>query len=231
MITVATFLWGNKYSPMYVERAAAGVRRNLHQPHRFLVLTEPDRIANFSSGIERHALPNPELIGRGCFPRLRLFDPEWQAAHGVEDRLVCVDLDNVIVGALDPLFDRPEPLLIPQGVNMSNPCPYNCSMFMLRRGAHSEVWRQFSLEAAKTIKHYEFPDDQGWIWHMVPVLPAGWQVGPDSGIWAFSKGRGRAAWPADSRLPPGARVVAFPGGRDPSKFAYLSWVKEHWRED
>jgi hypothetical protein len=94
---------------------------------------------------------------------------------------------------------------------------------MLRAGAHPEVWLDFSLDAARKVPYYAFPDDQGWIWHKLPNAE-GWRCGPESGIWSFRK-RG---WPKDDKLPEGARIVAFPGSRDPSMFTHLDWMKEHW---
>jgi hypothetical protein len=49
---------------------------------------------------------------------------------------------------------------------------------------------------------------------------AGWPCGPDSGIWSF----GKRGWPRNNELPSGARMVAFPGYRDPSMFENLDWV-------
>jgi hypothetical protein len=112
----------------------------------------------------------------GCFARLRMFDPEWQWIARVDECLVNIDLDTVITGPLDPLFDRPEPFVIMQKGNASNPCPYNGALMMIRAGAHPEVWTDFSLEAAAETAHYEFPDDQGWIWHKMPNA-AGWKCG------------------------------------------------------
>jgi uncharacterized protein YbdZ (MbtH family) len=129
----------------------------------------------------------------------------------------------VVTGLLDPLFDRPEPFLIWQGANQSNPNPYNGSVMMLRKGAHPEVWRDLTPAAVEAIERHEFPDDQGWLWHKLPGA-AGWPVGEDSGIWAF----GKRGWPADNRLPAAARIVAFPGKRDPAQITHLDWVKEHW---
>jgi hypothetical protein len=37
------------------------------------------------------------------------------------------------------------PFVILHGGNASNPCPFNGSLFMLRAGAHPEVWGDFSL--------------------------------------------------------------------------------------
>lgn len=223
-LVVCTFLWGKKYTPIYVERLYAGLRQHLEQPFRFMCMTERDRIAHLSSGIERHAIKDPELTNiRGCFARLRMFDQGWQHNRQIDDRLVCLDLDVVITGPLDPLFDRPEPLVVLQGANASNPCPFNCSVMMLRKGAHPELWTDFSLDKLDDIPRYEFPDDQGWLWHKVPQA-AGWKVGAASGIYAFKK----PGWPRGDHLAKDARIVSFIGWRDPKAFTHLPWVQEHW---
>jgi hypothetical protein len=210
VLTVCTWQWGDKYSDDYVTKLAAGVRRHLRQPHHFIV-----------------AKPEPgdeNLVGRGCFCRLRMFDPEWQAARGIDERLVCLDLDLVITGELDTLFNRPESFMILGGANSVNPNPFNCSVMMLRAGFYKNTWSDFTLEAAEKVPWYAFPDDQSWIWHKIPRAVT-WQCGPRSGIWSFRK-RG---WPEDDRLPEGARIVAFPGSRDPKQFEHLDWVKENWK--
>ena len=223
-LVVCTWLWGKKYSPIYVERLHAGVRKHLKQPFRFMCMTERDRIANFTNGIERHAIKDPMLTEiKGCFARLRMFDPGWQQNRQIDDRLVCLDLDVVITGPLDPLFDRPELLVVLQGANASNPCPYNCSVMMLRKGAHTELWTDFDVNKLDYIPRHEFPDDQGWLWYRAPKL-AGWQVGAKSGIYAFQK----PGWPPGEALPSDARMVSFIGWRDPNAFTRLPWVKEHW---
>jgi len=45
------------------------------------------------------------------------------------------------------------------------------------------------------------------------------------GVYAFKKRN----WPKGDALPSNARVVAFPGFRDPSQFGHLDWVAQHWR--
>lgn len=224
MLVVATWLWGLKYSPVYVERLYAGVRKHLKQPFRFMCMTERERVTAFSPGIERHAIKDPTLLGlKGCFARLRMFDPAWQQNRQIEDRLVCLDLDVVVTGPLDPLFDRPEALVVLQGANASNPCPYNCSVMMLRKRAHEELWTDFRLDRLDLIPRHEFPDDQGWLWFRAPKL-AGWQAGSGSGIYAFQK----PGWPKGDNLPADARIVSFIGWRDPNAFLHLPWVKENW---
>ena len=215
MLHVCCWHWGQKYGVEYIDRLRAGVGRNLKQPYRWSVF-RPERG-------DDHL-----VLAKGCFARLRMFDPDWQMRQGIGsgERLVCLDLDSVVTGSLDPLFDRPEPFLILQGANASNPCPYNGSIMMLRGGYRPDVWSDFSLEAAAaTMPYYGFPDDQGWLAHKIPDA-AGWAVGAESGIYAFQK----PGWPSrGTALPADARLVVFPGYRDPSLFTKLPWVQQHWK--
>ena len=213
MLWVTTWRWMSKYPGHYVERLKAGIERNLKQECKFGVF------APYAEDEYLTKIP-------GCFCRLRMFDREWQKAHGIAeaDRIVLVDLDVVITGPLDDLFDRDEDFVILQGANAANPCPFNGSLQMLRAGKHEEVWSDFSLKKAGQVPFYEFPDDQGWLAAKIPDA-AGWKAGPESGVYAFQK----PGWPKGDALPKDARLVAFPGWRDPARFASLDWVKTHWR--
>jgi hypothetical protein len=213
MLWIATFRWGSKYPGHYVERLRAGVERNLTQEYKFAVFAP---------------LAQDEYLTKvpGCFCRLRMFDPAWQERHGITigDRIVSIDLDTVITGPLDPLFDIDDPFAILLNANSSNPCRYNGSVFSFLAGYRPDVWSDFSLKAASQIKYDSFPDDQAWLNHEIPDAKR-WEVGPESGIFAYCKPH----WPKGDALPKDARIVAFPGWRDPSKFTHLSWVKENWR--
>ena len=226
MIAFCTWLWGDKYEISDVVKLYSGIKRNISQPFRFLVMTERERNWSPPSEIERHAIKDPDLLAhKGCFARLRMFDYGWQKNRGIDDRLVCLDLDTVVVSEIDPLFNRPEPFVILGGANSKNPCPYNGSVIMLRPGHHGEFWSEFSIDAVKHTKFYEFPDDQGWFWHMLPNA-ATWPCGRKSGIYGFMK----PGWPImNHELPDRARMVVFPGARMPKDFAHLDWIRRHWR--
>lgn len=213
MLWVTTWRWSRKYDLHYVERLRAGVERNLEQEYRFAVFA-PEEEDEYLTKIP------------GCFCRLRYFSPEWQERHGIQpgDRIVCIDLDVVITGELDPLFDRDDSFVILSGANAANPNPYNGSLQMLKAGEHSDVWRDFSLKKAGEVPFHEFPDDQGFLWHKIPKAGQ-WKVGPESGVYAFQK----PSWPKCDALPKDARLVAFPGWRDPSKFQSLPWIQQHWK--
>ncbi|AZV21470.1 hypothetical protein [Mesorhizobium sp. M7A.F.Ce.TU.012.03.2.1] len=210
-LTICTWVWGTKYGSDHIAKLFAGVRRNLAQDYVPMVTTPVAADLHLT-----------EM--KGCFARLRMFDPAWQEANGLKrgDRIVCMDLDLVVTGPLDELFDRPEPFVILQGVNAVNPCPFNGSLWMLEAGYRPDVWQEFSPALAAKVPYHEFPDDQAWLADMIPDA-AGWTA--DDGVYAFQK-RG---WPKGEALPKDARVVAFPGWRDPSQYTRLDWVAEHWR--
>lgn len=207
---VLTWVWGTKYPGHYVERLERAVSRNLRQKHVFHVcqpLVSDEHLTKI----------------KGCFARLRTFDPEWQEAQGIKpgDRIVCLDLDLVVTGPLDELFNRQEPFVILQGVNAVNPNPFNGSVWMLRAGHRPDVWSEFSLEAAGKMPFFAFPDDQAWF-HL--KMPDAGVWGPQDGVYGFQK----PGWLAGTQLPPGAKLVAFFGARDPSQFRHLAWVRENW---
>lgn len=229
MLTVITFWWGDKFNRDDVAKLFSGVRRNLKQPARFIVASEWNVDID---GAECVPIRDIELTKiKGCYARLRLFDPQWQSDYKIDGRLALIDLDSVVTGPLDPLFDRPESFVIMQGGNSHNPCPFNGALQMLRAGAHPDVWSDFSVEAASKVPFDSFPDDQGWIWAKLPNA-AGWRVGSEHGVYVFRK----PGWPSYDRkvtnggddLPQGARLVTFSGWRSPKRFEHLDWVQQNW---
>lgn len=145
------------------------------------------------------------------------------------DRIVQIDVDTIITGSLDSLFDRDDDFVIMQGGNASNPCPYNGAMWMQRAYTNEHIYSDFSLTAAAKIPYDSFPDDQGWFAHKLPNA-AGWKCGRDTGVYVFRK----PGWPSfvdasiGDDLPRGARLVTFSGRRTPEGFKHLDWVKRHW---
>jgi hypothetical protein len=209
-LIVATFKWGTKYGPEYVERLKRAVQRNV----------------GLDSGIYFTCFDvegDPLTTIPGSVARLRLFDPDWYEARGLRagDRVLVLDLDLIVTGRLDPLFEDDAPFRILQGVNASNPCPYNGSVWRLDLGYRPDVWTSFSGEAAAKLDFFEFPDDQLWLSDRIPDAAA---FGSEDGVYAFQK----KGWNSGTELPRNARIVAFPGWRDPVKFTHLDWVREHW---
>jgi hypothetical protein len=232
---VCSWLWGTKWKAAYAQRLFAALERNIAQDYRSVLITDQTSVTSVGADIvlpiedaDRSLLSQP-----GCLVRMRMFDPAFQARIGAVpgDRIVNIDVDAVVTGALDPLFDRHDEFTILQRVNQTNPCPFNGSLWMLRAGRRHDVFTDFSFEAyrARRVPVHAIPDDQGWLHHKFPNAAA-WTAA--DGVYAFKK----IGWPGITRigddqyrhaLPGNARVVAFPG-RDPGRYQWLGWVRQHW---
>src|SRR5262245_49334841 len=113
MLHITTWMWGDKYRGGYSTRLHRGLATWMKSTTYQFRIIGP--------------MPSDQDLLKGCLCRLRMFDPKWQAAHGVQrgDRLVCLDLDLIVTGVVDHIFDRPEDFVILGGANAANPCPYN----------------------------------------------------------------------------------------------------------
>ena len=231
MLNICVWWWGTKYDFSYVRRLVNGLDKHMPPMSGLRIVLVTDREDNewppledtFDQIIQIEPEDRPLLLMKGCLARLRMFDVNWQRKHGLDGRLASIDLDTVITGDLGPVFHREETFCILQGANAANPCPYTGALFMLRAGEHREVWDDFSVEAVGRLPFYAFPDDQNWLAHKIPNA-AGWRAG-EGGVYAFMK----PGWPhKHGELPADARLVTFPGARDPAQFKSLSWVQKHW---
>lgn len=232
-LNIITWMWGTKYDLRDVIRLRDKVREHLNTEHKFYLFTDNEALvrtqeqllqlrAPLNPNVETRLIDDLDLCERSCFCRLRMFDREWQRKHNLHGTIVSLDLDIIITRTLDPLFTTISSFKILKGANAANPCPFNASVMLLQTGWHNEVWAEFSKEKAAKIPFYEFPDDQGWIWHKLPKAD-GWQVGSASGIYAFQK----PGWPKGVALPSEARIVAFIGWRKPERFKNVPWIKQY----
>ncbi len=224
MLHIVTWLWGDKWDPIYAERLFAGVRRNLKQPAQ-LVLMSDKLERNGADAVHLIDEVDNQYLGLpGCLVRMRMFDETWQERIGAKqgDRIVNIDVDCVVTGQLDELFNRQDEFNIMQHFNSTNPCPFNGSLWMFRAGERHDVWNDFSINAHKkfNVPIHAIADDQGWLHFKFPKAKA---YTPQDGVYAFKK----KTWPQGLGLPKGACVVAFPG-RNPAKYQELNWIKAHW---
>ena len=226
-LTIVGWLWRDprcsaQYLPEHANIWARMIHRNLSMPHRFVLMTDQPEAA-FDPLIEAVPLWDDarELRkdkgwaeGRPhCFTRLKAFAREAEAIFG--RRFVSVDLDCVVMDALDPLFDRAEDFVIyrrpaesGRGKSFN---PYNGSMWMMTAGARAQVWDDFhGAESVATSLKY-LGTDQAWLRHV---------LGPDEPGWGVADGV--LGWPAvygDNRWlyepPPQTRIIFFQGDMKP----------------
>lgn len=219
------------YEAKAVNVATAMVRRNYRGDVRVICVTDDP------AGVECETFPlwsDCETLQNAsganlpsCYRRLKLFDPATQREMGIAEgeRIVSIDLDTVITGELNPLFDRPDRFVGWAVEGTYHPRVFNGSMWMLRAGSHPEVWTTFNPATSPrkaAIAGYR-GSDQAWISYRLRHC-AGWEAG--DGVYSYHKDvRGRS-------LPESARVVMFHGKLKPWMPAALAidWVREHYRD-
>ncbi len=232
--------WGTKYSPEYVNRLYAMVRRRLSGDFRFVCLTDD------ALGIrpEVQCLPIPPLdlpedIPERGWTKLATFSADL---HGLRGTALFLDLDVVIVGSLDAFFEHPGEFLIIHDYKRPWRVTGNSSVYRFELGAHPEVLAHFRTHVEKV--RAAFRNEQSYLsdfMHRKSRL-AYWPAG-----WCPSfKYHCIPAWPSNYRrapfVPPGARIVIFHGecnppdalaGRRNRRLRFIrsaGWVAEHWKE-
>lgn len=93
MITVACVFWGNKFSIDYVKNLKSMVERNTTIEHDFVCLTDR-RMKDMNYRLLRPGF-------EGWWNKLQLFD----RFHDLGERVVYLDLDTIITGNIDWLFN------------------------------------------------------------------------------------------------------------------------------
>lgn len=235
MLTVLSWWWRQPngradYGPEAVNRWAQMVRRNLTIPHRVACVTNDTE--GLDASIEIIAPPRdfedvriPTWGDRKpqCLRRLSMFRPD--AAEIFGDRFVCMDLDVVIAGNLDSLFNGPEDFRMMQST-APKARPYNGSMLLMTAGARPQVYTEFTPERAVLAGKHFLGSDQAWI---------GFSLGWGEKTWGERDG---AVWFSprySGGVPETARVMFFPGTPKPWQVAGSRpldrWVQRHYPQN
>jgi hypothetical protein len=247
VISVVCWKWRGKtmghtrpeYGARHVNTLASMVSRHLKMKHEVVCVTDDPK------GIDGSVRIVPlwdELRDQGrCFLRLKAFSKDMADILG--PRFVSLDLDTVITGPLDPVFDRPESFVV--WADPSRLLPYCGSQWMMTAGAHADVWEKFDHATWQRLKPEKgwHGSDQAWMAHAIPNA-ATW--GKQDGVYSFRmhllKVRGgdplgrrlqqRIRLKGVPRLPENASIVHFHGIYDPSQVHLqnqIPWIAEHWQ--
>lgn len=225
MLTVLSWFWaqpGGKtaYTALHANIWADSVRRNLSLPHRIACVTDTPEGIDPSVEIihpprefEHVRIPTWGEHRPQCLRRIAMFAPDAGNLFG--ERFVCMDLDCVITGPLDPLFDVADDFRMFRGTGGGR--PYNGSMMLLKSGARPRVYEEFTPQNAAAAGHHFKGSDQAWISHCLGAGEATW--GTEHGV----------GWYGDRRRED-TRLLFFPGSTKPwDKFGLDPLVTEHYR--
>jgi hypothetical protein len=170
-LTILTWFWKQPngrtaYSAETVNVWADMVRRNLKMPHRIACVTEhPEGIDSDIAIIappgdfEDIRLPTWGEDKPQCLRRIAMFRRD--AADIFGPRFVAMDMDSIVMGPLDPLFDRDDDFIMFKGTTAHR--PYNGSLLMMNAGARPQVHESLTPEGAIKAGFRYVGSDQAWI--------------------------------------------------------------------
>lgn len=237
-LTIVCWKWDNgihpkkqiRFTAKHVNVLRASVERNLSLAHRFVCVTD-DKTGIHPEvqtiNINRHFGDYAGL--GGCYRRLKAFELSSALAL-FGRRFVSIDLDVVITGNLNPIFDFQEDFRIWED-SYKRRTPYCGSLWGMRAGSREKVWKAFinnpeaCIGSAKDRKL--MGTDQAHISHCLHPNETTWTL--KDGIYNFNTRIRR--W--GGQLPEDAKLVFFNGKFDPSHKVLQDqypWIKEYWRE-
>lgn len=220
MVTVTCFWWHDaqakcrhvyEYTPEHVRVLRDMVQRNMSQPHEFVVVTDrPEQLPEFDTV----KLDKATFVPGSRFAKLMMFRPDIGSIIG--KRIFYLDLDCVVTGSLDPLVDRDEDLVLWRNPNYGSPrrARYNTSMMLIRAGCRPDLYEGFNPKSdPPKLREKWGGTDQAWLSVKCSPDEAHWTA--DDGV--YGAGRLKDIVPGvGTELPANARVVFFPGSREPS---------------
>lgn len=225
MKQVVCVKWGQGYGADYVNRLYGMVSRHLARPFRVVCLTDDRR--GIRPEVECFDLPalgceHPQRT-KGKWRKQVLWGREVPGLDGVA---LFIDLDSVIVDSLDPYFEFGAPDDVILARNWTRPLERQgqTSVFRFKVGAQPYLLDDFRADPQGIADRYRFEQH-----YVTAAVKGGIKFWPEA--WtrhfrlhclpAFPLRYWRAA-----RIPPGARIVTFPGGPNPDDIMVGRWNKK-----
>ena len=238
-VTVLCMKWGSKYGPDYVDRLYGMVARNLTRPFRFVCLTDDP------SGIRGEVIcaPLPKLPPiaqpkeRGWL-KIGSFSPEL--AGLLDETVLYLDLDVVVMGSLDPLFEHPGGFTMIRDWYHHLRVVGNSSVYRYRPADRYALFEAFCSDADAIVTRIRNEQE-----FLSEYLQARGELGFWPKAWCQSfRVSCLAPWPLRAwrtpRAPADCRVLIFHGEPKPTgallgrpgllqTFRAAPWIETYWR--
>lgn len=240
---VVCMKWGTRYPALFVNRLYKAVRRNLSGDLRFICFTDDPSELMF--GIEPRPLPHiniPAPYQWLPWRKLSLWQPGLAELEG---DVLFLDIDLVITGNLDPLFEYfAGAVCIAENWTQLGQGIGNTSIYRWRMGDYTEIYERYQADSAAI--HARYRVEQHYISDVITDMeywPSDWCVSfKHSLLPKFPMN-----WIQTPSLPSETKIVAFTGRPDqdqardgdwpapwykkPYKHTKPTpWIADHWRD-
>lgn len=227
MQTIVCMKWGTRYGPEFVNRMWRAIQRNTVRPTRLVCLT--DDPSGIDSDIECASIPDidlpPHLINLP-WRKLAL----WKyPLHNLSGDILFLDLDLVITGSLDAMFDyEPGRYCVIENWTQRGQGIGNTSAFRFPAGKHAFIYDDFQLNPKAVLDQYRI--EQVYISREIKdqiFWPRDWCVSFKHSLLP--------RWPMNfiktPALPKTTKIVAFTGKPDQDEALRGDWpVKRPWKK-
>jgi len=219
MKKVVCLKWGNKYSSKYANILYSMVRRHTSGPLEFVCVTEDGK--NLNRNIVIKEMPTDFLSG--WWNKLSLFKPGI-----LEGRFLFLDLDIVIHGSIDPLFElMPEsPFCVIRDFGRYYKNTYNSSVMRFDSQKTNYIWEEY-MYSKKEFDNYD--GDQNVISKILKEKH-NHEIFPDHLTWSYKFGSIRNKYEKLKLPPPKSIMSIFHGHPNPPEVKD-KWVVDNWRQD
>lgn len=241
MVNVICMKWGTAYGPEYVNILRAMVKRHLSLPHRFVCFTD-DR-AGIRDDVECFDMPHvplPEAKKNRPWRKVGTFAA---GVGNLEGPTLFLDLDLVIVDAIDPFFEHPGRFCIIHNWTTPGRGIGNSSVYRFDPAEFTFVYEAFCRDPEGTIRTHG--NSQTFVSRTVAETLGGLDWWPEAWCRSFKRHclpGGLLNWIVRPKLPADARIVVFHGHPNPPDAARgvwpqwhkharaAPWILDHWRE-
>ncbi len=216
--------WGAAYGPEYVNRLYGMVSRHLAPPFRLVCLTDDRqgiRAEVECFDLPELGVPHPQrTVGKWRKQVL------WGASvPGLETGVpaLFIDLDSVIVGAIDDYFSIGEPADVYVARNWARPLERlgQTSVFRFPVGGNAHLLADFRADAQGIADKYHF--EQHYVTYAVTGGVKFWPEAWTKHFRLHCMPPFPLCYFVTAKLPAGARIVTFPGGPNPDDVMVGRW--------
>lgn len=217
--------WGTLYPADYVNVLYSAVKRNLTGDFRFVCLTDDG--TGIIAPVETYPIPDiglePANWGGG-WPKLSVFKKDL---YGLSGRALFIDLDTVVAGRIDEMFEFPAQLVvIDTGKNWKygtlNAQPLaGTGIFSFDLGSLASVLETFQAQRKARILSHRI--EQAYLQAVAPSIsywPSEWVI---SFKYHLRQPIGLALVFTAKAPPPTAKIVAFHGKPRPTDLITKKW--------
>lgn len=216
--------WGARYGSEYVNRLYAATRQHTGRPTRMVCFT--DDTSGIVAEVEIQPIPKVTLPkGMENYPWRKLAVWKYPLAD-LEGNVLFLDLDLVITGNLDAMFDyEPGRFCVIENWTQRGQGVGNTSVYRFPTGKFSHIYDNFEKKPDAVLSKYR--NEQVYISREIEDMvfwPRDW--------CASFKHDLLPPWPVNFFKPPAlpceTRIVAFTGKPDQDEALRGEWPVKHW---